>query len=789
MSAATTTTNVDPKIIDGRIISADIKKDIKIQVEKLIAQGKRAPCLVVILVGDRPDSHTYVRNKKKTASDLGFESIDCLLPGTTTQQEVIDIVKKYNQDEAVDGILVQLPLPSHINEASVLNEIDISKDVDGFNPINIGSLGMRGRNATFQPCTPRGCIEMLDRSGVEIAGKKAVVLGRSNIVGLPVALMLMNRDATVTICHSKTPDIPSQVKQADIVIAAIGQARFVKKEWIKEGAVVIDVGMNSVDGKLCGDVDYVNVKEVASKITPVPGGVGPMTIVMLLSNTLESSKKRQNYYLSIYISIMTHTTFSSSSNQKWDQEIVDIADYVLNYKPTTDESFSTAKATLFDAIGCGLLALKYKECTKLMGPTVEGTVVPNGCHVPGTDYVLDPVQAAFNIGCMNRWLDFNDTWLGREWGHPSDNLASILAVAEYKSRENIKVGLPPLTMNDVLVALIKAYEIQGVLALENSFNRVGLDHVVLVKVASTAVVAQLLGGTRDQVLNAVSNAWVDGQSLRTYRHFPNTGSRKSWAAGDAASRAVHLSLFALKGEMGYPTALSAKIWGFYDVHFKGNTFKFQRPYGSYVMENVLFKVSYPAEYHAQTAVECSIRLHPLYKQKGGVDAIEKIVITTHESAIRIIDKKGPLNNPADRDHCIQYMSAIGMIYGDLNADHYEDKVAIGDTSIDQLRDKMVCVENTQYSADYLDPEKRSIANRIQIFFKDGTTSDDVEVEYPIGHRRRRQEALPLIESKFFNALKDSPVPQQSLSAIQDLFKTTDKFNQTSVLDFVNLFKC
>ena len=423
-----------------------------------------------------------------------------------------------------------------------------------------------------------------------------------------------------------------------------------------------------------------------------------------------------------------------------DQVLVDIADYVLNYQINSDEAFNTARNCLMDTLGCGLEALSYPACTKLLGPIVPGTVVPNGAKVPGTQFQLDPVQAAFNIGAMIRWLDFNDTWLAAEWGHPSDNLGGILATADWISRTRVSQGKDPLTMRDVLTAMIKAHEIQGVLALENSFNRVGIDHVILVKVASTAVVAGMLGASRDEIINAVSNAWVDGQALRTYRHAPNTGSRKSWAAGDATSRAVRLALMAMKGEMGYPSALSAKGWGFYDVLFKGQPFKFQRPYGSYVMEHVLFKISFPAEFHAQTAVECAFALHQQIAHRVDtlekIDQIDKIVITTHESAIRIIDKSGPLANPADRDHCIQYMSAVGLLKGNLTAADYEDDVA-ADPRIDALRAKMQCVENTQYTQDYLDPDKRSIANAIQVFFKDGSKSDNVAVEYPIGHRRRR----------------------------------------------------
>ncbi len=434
-----------------------------------------------------------------------------------------------------------------------------------------------------------------------------------------------------------------------------------------------------------------------------------------------------------------------------DQVIVDIANYVMDYEIQSDEAYDTARNCLMDTLGCGFEALDYQACKKLLGPVVPGTVVPNGAKVPGTNYQLDPILAAFNIGAMIRWLDFNDTWLAAEWGHPSDNLGGILAVADYISRKNIAEGKAPLKVKEVLTAMIKAHEIQGVLALENSFNRVGLDHVILVKIASTAVVTKLLGGTKEDVINAVSNAFVDGQSLRTYRHAPNTGSRKSWAAGDATSRAVRLAWMTLQGEMGYPSALTAKTWGFYDVLFKGKPFEFQRAYGSYVMEHVLFKISFPAEFHAQTAVECAFQLNKEVGDKlqtlAQIDAIDKIVITTHESAIRIIDKTGPLDNPADRDHCIQYMTAIGLLKGKLTAKDYEDIVA-DDPRIDRLREKMICVENADYTRDYLDPEKRSIANAIQIFFKDGSQSNNIAVEYPIGHRRRRNEGIPELVKKF-----------------------------------------
>ncbi len=473
----------------------------------------------------------------------------------------------------------------------------------------------------------------------------------------------------------------------------------------------------------------------------------------------------------------------SNNRPQPDKVITDIADSALKYAITSSEAYATARLCLIDTLGCGFEALSYPACTKLMGPVVPGTVVPNGAKVPGTPYVLDPVTAAFNIGCMIRWLDFNDTWLAAEWGHPSDNLGGILATADWISRNNVAAGKKPLVMRDVLTGMIKAHEIQGVIALENSFNRVGLDHVLLVKVASTAVVTAMLGGTRDEVINAVSNAWIDGQSLRTYRHAPNTGSRKSWAAGDATSRAVRLALMALKGEMGYPSALTAKTWGFYDVLFDGKPFRFQRKYGSYVMENVLFKISFPAEFHAQTAVECAVRLHDGVKNR--INQIKKIVITTHESAIRIIDKQGPLGNPADRDHCIQYMTAIGLLKGNLTAADYEDDVA-GDPRVDALRAKMVCVENKAWSRDYLDPTKRSIANAVQVFFKDGSKTADIAVEYPIGHRRRRKDGIPLLEAKFKTNLARRFAGKQQ-AAILDLCADQRRLENTPVNEFVDLF--
>ncbi|CAB3674485.1 bifunctional 2-methylcitrate dehydratase/aconitate hydratase [Achromobacter pestifer] len=444
-----------------------------------------------------------------------------------------------------------------------------------------------------------------------------------------------------------------------------------------------------------------------------------------------------------------------------DQVLVDIADYVLNYEIKSGLAYETARNCLIDTLGCGLEALEYPACRKLLGPVVPGTVVPNGAKVPGTSFQLDPVQAAFNIGTIIRWLDFNDTWLAAEWGHPSDNLGGILATADWLSRTAVAAGKPPLTMRDVLTGMIKAHEIQGCIALENSFNKVGLDHVVLVKVASTAVVAQMLGLDRDEVINAVSLAWVDGQSLRTYRHAPNTGSRKSWAAGDATSRAVRLALIAKTGEMGYPSVLTAKTWGFYDVLFKGKPFTFQRPYGSYVMENVLFKISFPAEFHSQTAVECAMEIHDRLRGLGkSADDIKAITIRTHEACIRIIDKKGPLNNPADRDHCIQYMVAVPVLFGRLTAGDYEDEIA-RDPRIDVLRDKIVCVEDPAYTRDYHDPDKRSIANALTVEFNDGSRLDEIVCEYPIGHKRRRQEGIPLLEAKFrTNLARMFPAKQQ-----------------------------
>ena len=472
--------------------------------------------------------------------------------------------------------------------------------------------------------------------------------------------------------------------------------------------------------------------------------------------------------------------------QEFDKEIIDIVDYVENYEIKSDVAYETAWNCLLDTLGCGLEALEYDECKKLLGPLVPGTAVTNGVRVPGTNYELDPVQGAFNIGAMIRWLDFNDTWLAAEWGHPSDNLGGILATADWLSRAAVAAGRPPLKIHDVLTAMIKAHEIQGCIALENSFNKVGLDHVILVKVASTAVVAKMLGLTREQTLNAVSLAWVDGQALRTYRHFPNAGSRKSWAAGDATSRAVRLALIARTGEMGYPSVLTAKVWGFYDSLFRGNPFKFQRAYGSYVMENILFKISFPAEFHSQTAVEAAMTINGLMKAAGKSAAdIASVKIRTHEACIRIIDKKGPLGNPADRDHCIQYMVAVPLIFGRLTARDYEDDIA-SDPAIDALREKIVCVEDPAFTVDYHDPAKRSIANALTVEFKDGSKFDEVVVEYPIGHARRRTDGIPLLIEKFkINLARIFSADQQK--KILDVSMDYKKLSEMAVNEYVNLY--
>ena len=477
----------------------------------------------------------------------------------------------------------------------------------------------------------------------------------------------------------------------------------------------------------------------------------------------------------------------------YDKVIKDISEYVINYEVNSRDAMETARNCLIDSIGCGLLALQFKECVKHLGPIVEGTAVPNGSRVPGTNFILDPVKAAWDIGCIIRWLDYNDTWLAAEWGHPSDNLGSILGLCDHLSQKRVKDGQNPIFMKEILEFMVMAHEIQGVLAIENSFNRVGLDHVLLVRVASTAISAKIMGGNDEQIKSAISHAWVDGSSLRTYRHAPNAGSRKSWAAGDASSRGVRLADIALRGEMGVPGVLSAPQWGFYDISFnktnkdqklkdkEDQIFKFNRDYGSYVMEHILFKIQYPAEFHAQTAVEAAVKLHHDVKEK--FDQIEKIVIRTQEPAIRIISKVGNLANAADRDHCIQYMAAVGLIYGDLKAEFYEDDFHNENSLIDSLRDKMEIIEDKRFSDDYLDPEKRSIANAMKVIFKDGSSTDDVEVEYPIGHKRRRSEGIPLLEQKFLNNL-NTCFDKDKSNSIYKLGTNQENLEKTAVHDFM-----
>jgi len=476
----------------------------------------------------------------------------------------------------------------------------------------------------------------------------------------------------------------------------------------------------------------------------------------------------------------TMDDYRSAQRPKPDELLLQLAEYALGKNVNSVEALQTAHYCLLDSMGCAIRALNYPACTKLLGPVVNGATFKHGAQVPGTRYVLEPVQAAFNIGAMIRWLDFNDTWLAAEWGHPSDNLGGILAVADYVNQQRKSTSDPPVLVQDVLDAMIKAYEIQGVLALDNSFNRVGLDHVILVRIATTAVACQMLGGNQEQIINALSNAWIDGGALRTYRHAPNTGSRKSWAAGDATSRGVWHALMALKNEMGYPSALSAWQWGFNDVLFKGESVKLPRPLGSYVMENILFKVSYPAEFHAQTAVDAAMSLHAQVKDR--LDDIKEITIDTQEAAIRIIDKTGPLDNPADRDHCLQYMVAIPLIYGRLTARDYEDDIAC-DPRIDQLREKMKITENKQFSVDYLDPEKRSIANAIQIEFNDNSRTDRVEIHYPIGHRQRREESIPLLRNKFEQSVKQS----KHHKLLMEVFDDSNQLSHMPVTNFLKLF--
>jgi 2-methylcitrate dehydratase len=477
---------------------------------------------------------------------------------------------------------------------------------------------------------------------------------------------------------------------------------------------------------------------------------------------------------------MSHHDIRSAERPAPDRVLVDIASYARDARIASDVAYETARYCLMDTLACGFQALAFPACVRMLGPVVPGATMAGGARVPGTSFELDPVQAAFNIGAMIRWLDFNDTWLAAEWGHPSDNLGGILAVADWQARNASAEGRAPPKVRDVLTAMIKAHEIQGVTALENGYNRVGLDHVILVRVATTAVVAAMLGGTEEQVVNAVSNAWIDGGALRTYRHAPNTGSRKSWAAGDATSRGVRHALIALRGEMGYPSALTAPKWGFYDVLFRGSPFVYKQAFGSYVMENVLFKISFPAEFHAQTAVECAMHLHP--GLKGRLDAIDRIVIETQEPGVRIIDKTGPLANPADRDHCIQYMVAIPLIHGRLTAADYEDDVA-NDPRVDALRAKMEVRENPRFTADYYAPDKRYIGNAIQVFFKDGTSTERVHVDTPIGHRRRRAEGYPVMVSKFRGSLP-GVFPAKQCARIEALFADPERLDAMAVDDFV-----
>lgn len=501
---------------------------------------------------------------------------------------------------------------------------------------------------------------------------------------------------------------------------------------------------------------------------------------------LSTEERQQKREEPVRIELRETYTMSSNvdKNQRPapDEVLVDIARYVANYRIDSDEAYDTARNCLMDTLGCGFLALRFPECARLLGPLVEGTVVPNGARVPGTRYCMDPVKAAWDIGCMIRWLDYNDTWLAAEWGHPSDNLGGILAVADFLSRQNVAEGKAALSMHDVLTAMIKAHEIQGVLALENAFNRVGLCHVLLVRVASTAVVTHMMGGSKSQIIDALSQAWVDGASLRIYRQAPNAGPRKSWAAGDATSRAVRLADLTLRGEIGYPGALTAPTWGFQDVSFRGQPLKIARPYGSYVMENVLFKISFPAEFHSQTAAEAAVKLYPRVKDR--LDEIDRIVITTHESAIRIISKEGPLNNPADRDHCLQYITAVVLIFGELVAEHYEDSFHRDNPVIDQLREKMQVVEDPRYTREYSEADKRSIANAVQVFFKDGSATGQVEVEYPLGHRRRREEGIPMLEKKF-QANLATRFPSARSEAIFELCKDPERLWATPVHEFMD----
>ena len=482
---------------------------------------------------------------------------------------------------------------------------------------------------------------------------------------------------------------------------------------------------------------------------------------------------------------MSHFDVRSAVRPQPDQPMVDIADYVIDYQVDSQEAYDTARYMLLDSLACAMLAMKFEGCVKHLGPIVPGAILPGGARVPGTSFELDPVQAAFNIGTQVRWLDFNDTWLAAEWGHPSDNLGAILAVADWKSRTAPAEGGKAFSVRDVLTAAIKAHEIQGCYALKNSFNRVGLDHVILVRLASTAVATAMLGGRKDEIVTAVSHSWIDNGVLRTYRHAPNTGPRKSWAAGDACRRAVTHALNAVdKHVVGYPSALSAKTWGFYDIAFGGKPFEFERPFGSYVMENVLFKISFPAEFHAQTAVECAMQLHPLVKDR--IDDIERIQIQTQAAGVRIIDKTGPLANYADRDHCIQYMVAVPLIFGRLTAGDYNDDIA-ADPRIDGLRAKMEVSENPQFTRDYFDPAKRYIGNSVEVFFKDGSSSGQVSIDYPIGHRKRRAEGIPVLMAKCEAALR-AQLPAAQVDQIMALAAVPAELDALPIDQFMDLYR-
>jgi 2-methylcitrate dehydratase len=486
---------------------------------------------------------------------------------------------------------------------------------------------------------------------------------------------------------------------------------------------------------------------------------------------------------------MSHSQIRSAVRPSPDAPMTDIAHYVLDPGIGSREAFETARYMLLDSLACAALATDHAECVRHLGPLVPGAEMSGGARVPFTQYELDPAQAAYNIGTLIRWLDFNDTWLAAEWGHPSDNLGAILAVADYLGRQAQAQGQPAMTMREVMGWAIKAHEIQGCYALRNAFNRVGLDHVILVRLASTAVATAMLGGNVGQVVTAVSHSWIDNGALRAYRHAPNTGPRKSWAAGDAGRRAVIHALNALNGEVGYPSALTVPTWGFYDVAFDGQPFEFERPFGSYVMENVLFKISYPAEFHAQTAVECAMALHPLVASRlarDGIDAVERIVIETQQAAMRIIDKTGPLANYADRDHCLQYMVAVPLLFGRLTAEEYTDPVA-ADPRIDALRARTTVVENPRFTDEYFDPDKRYIGNSVQVFFKDGSLSEKVSIDYPIGHRRRRAEGIPLLMRKFEHAIAQK-LPEIQARTLMTLASSPGGFDAMPVTQFMSLFK-